>query len=230
MQPVLHVPSFSLARSQAECAAITRWVLASARLAQIDVGGVWGCAAVTQYAVALPEWVYPTMAPSPKQDPADVMVLWYVLPAMTASWGGVQKKNTGRDADCQLGWCSKTPVGMRAPQAQLSIYLTTEAIQGAALALEGVHHVHGGDGLAAGMLGVGDHVTDHVLKEHLEDTARLLVDEAGDALDATTAGQAADSRLGDALDVVAEHLAVALGAALSESLASLAASRHIFLW
>jgi len=40
MQPVLRVPSFSLARSQAECAAITPWVLASARQAQTDVGVV----------------------------------------------------------------------------------------------------------------------------------------------------------------------------------------------
>jgi len=32
--------------------------------------------------------------------------------------------------------------------------------------------------------------------------------------------------LGDALDVVAEHLAVALGAALAEALATLAASGH----
>ena len=52
-------------------------------------------------------------------------------------------------------------------------------------------------------------------------------DEAADALDATTACKAADGRLGDALDVVPEHLAVALGAALSESLASLSTSRHV---
>ena len=75
------------------------------------------------------------------------------------------------------------------------------------------------------MLGVGDRVTDHVLEEDLEDAAGLLVDEARDALDAAAAGEAADGRLGDALDVVPEHLAVALGAALAESLASLSASR-----
>ena len=90
--------------------------------------------------------------------------------------------------------------------------LATEAVEGAALALEGVDDVHGGDGLAAGVLGVGDGVTDDGLHEGLEDTAGLLVDQAGDALDATTASQAADGRLGDALDVVPEHLAVALDA------------------
>ena len=47
------------------------------------------------------------------------------------------------------------------------------------------------------MLSVSDGVTDHVLKEHLEDTPGLFVDEATDTLDATTAGQTPDGRLGD---------------------------------
>ena len=55
---------------------------------------------------------------------------------------------------------------------------------------------------------------------------KSLVFKAADALHATTACEAADRRLGDALDVVTEHLAVALGAALAEALAALAASRH----
>jgi hypothetical protein len=45
------------------------------------------------------------------------------------------------------------------------------------------------------VLRVGHGVTDDVLEEDLEDTARLLVDEAGDALDTTTAREAADRRL-----------------------------------
>ena len=81
--------------------------------------------------------------------------------------------------------------------------------------------------LRACSVGVGHGVTDHVLEEHLEYAAGLLVDEATDALDATTAREAADSGLGDALDVVAQHLAMALGAALAESLASFTASRHV---
>jgi hypothetical protein len=44
-----------------------------------------------------------------------------------------------------------------------------------------------------------------------------------DTLDTATASQTADGGLGDALDVVAQNLAVALGAALAEALASLAA-------
>ena len=55
----------------------------------------------------------------------------------------------------------------------------------------------------------------------------LLVDEARNALDTTIARQATDGGLGDALDVVAKHLAVALRASLAESFTSLAASRHV---
>ena len=76
------------------------------------------------------------------------------------------------------------------------------------------------------MLGVGDSVADDVLQEGLEDPAGLLVDEARDALDSSTAGETADGGLGDALDVVAQDLPVALSASLSESLASFAATRH----
>ena len=111
--------------------------------------------------------------------------------------------------------------------AQKREYLTTESVEGLALPLKGVDNIHGGDSLPASVLGVGDGVTDDVLKEDLEDTAGLLVDEAADALDTTTAREAADGGLGDTLDVVAKDLAVALGAALSESLASLSTSRHV---
>ena len=103
-------------------------------------------------------------------------------------------------------------------------YLTSESVEGLALPLEGVDNIHGSDSLPASVLGVGDGITDDVLKEDLEDTTGLLVDEAGDALHAATASETADRGLGDALDVVAQHLAVALGAALAEPLAALAAS------
>ena len=107
------------------------------------------------------------------------------------------------------------------------MHLSAEAVESLALALEGVDNIHGGDSLAASVLSVGDRVADHVLKEYLEHTAGLLVDEAADALHTTTASQAADGGLGDALDVVAQDLAVALGADLAEALAALAASRQV---
>ena len=105
--------------------------------------------------------------------------------------------------------------------------LSSESVQGASLPLEGVDHIHGGDGLPLGVLGVGDSVPDHVLKEDLEDSTGLLVDEARDPLDSSPPRQTADCRLGDALDVVPQDLAVTLGASLTQSLASLATSGHL---
>ena len=105
--------------------------------------------------------------------------------------------------------------------------LTSESVEGAALPLEGIDDVHGGDGLPLGVLGVGDGIPDDVLKENLEDTAGLLVDESGDTLDSSTASQSPDGGLGDALDVVPQHLPVPLGTSLAESLASFAASSHV---
>ena len=104
--------------------------------------------------------------------------------------------------------------------------LFTKAVEGRTLPLEGVHGIHGSGGLTMSVLGVGDGITDDILKEDLEDAAGLLVDETGDALDATTASQAADGRLGDALDVVPEDLAVTLGAAFPQTFTSFSATRH----
>ena len=73
------------------------------------------------------------------------------------------------------------------------------------------------------MLSVRDRVTDDVLQEDLEDTAGLLVDHGRDTLDTATTSETTDRGLGDTLDVVAQNLAVALGTALSKTLAALAA-------
>ncbi len=105
--------------------------------------------------------------------------------------------------------------------------LTTETVKGATLALESIDNIKSGDGLSAGVLSVGDGVSDDVLKEDLKNTAGLLVDKTRDALDTTSACETADSGLGDALDVVSQHLAVALGTTLTESLSSFSSSRHI---
>ena len=70
-------------------------------------------------------------------------------------------------------------------------------MQGAALACDRVHHVHVDHCLAVGVRSVGHSVTDHVLDEHLEHTAGLIVHEAGNALRATAPSQAAVGMLGD---------------------------------
>ena len=54
--------------------------------------------------------------------------------------------------------------------------LTAEAVERAALPLERVDDVEGGDGLALGVLGVGDSITDDALEEGLKDTTGLFVD------------------------------------------------------
>jgi hypothetical protein len=106
-------------------------------------------------------------------------------------------------------------------------YLTSESVQSAALTLEGIDNIHGSDSLPLGVFGVGDGITDDVLKEDLEDSSGLLVDEARDTLDTSTASQSADGGLGDTLDVITQHFAMTLGASLSESLSSFASSGHV---
>ena len=54
--------------------------------------------------------------------------------------------------------------------------LTAEAVERAALPLQGVDNVEGGDSLALCVLGVGDSVADDALEEGLEHTAGLFVD------------------------------------------------------
>ena len=93
--------------------------------------------------------------------------------------------------------------------------------------LEGIDDIHGGDSLPLGVFGVGDSIPDDVLKEDLEDSTGLLIDEAGDPLDSSPPRQTADGGLGDALDVVSQHLTVTLGASLSESLSSFTTSSHV---
>lgn len=94
-------------------------------------------------------------------------------------------------------------------------YLTSKAVECAALTLESVDDIHGGDSLPLGVLGVGDGVTDDILEEHLEDTSGFLIDEPGDALDTSSPGQTADGWLGDTLDVITQDLAVTLSASLA---------------
>jgi hypothetical protein len=58
------------------------------------------------------------------------------------------------------------------------------------------------------MVGVGNGIAHEVLKEDLKNNADLLVDQAGNTLDSTTASETTDFVLGDALDVVAQNFSV----------------------
>ena len=70
--------------------------------------------------------------------------------------------------------------------------------------LKSIDNIHSSDCLPLGVFSVSDSIPDNVLKEHLEDTPGLLVDESRDPLDTSTSCQTTDSRLGDALDVVSQ--------------------------
>jgi hypothetical protein len=88
------------------------------------------------------------------------------------------------------------------------------------LTLQGIDDVHGSDSLTTSVLRVGDRVPDDVLKEDLEDSTCLFVDETRDTLHTSTTSETADGRLGDALDVVTKDFAMTLGSSLSESFSS----------
>ena len=93
--------------------------------------------------------------------------------------------------------------------------LTSESVESASLSLEGIDDIKSSDSLAASVLSVGDSITDDVLKEDLEYSSGLLVDESRDSLDSSSSCETADSRLGDSLDVITQDLSVTLGASLS---------------
>ena len=92
------------------------------------------------------------------------------------------------------------------------------------MTLEGIDNVHGSDGLAAGVLGVSDGITNDVLKEDLEDSTGFFVNESRDTLDTTTTSETADSGLGNSLDIIAKDLSVTLGASLAQSFSSFSTS------
>ena len=82
------------------------------------------------------------------------------------------------------------------------LHLAAKTVQCAALPLQCIYHVHGGDSLALGVLTVGDCITDDILQEDFQYTACLLVDETRDPFYATPSGESTDCRFGDALDVI----------------------------
>ena len=100
----------------------------------------------------------------------------------------------------------------------------TESVEGSSLSLEGVDDIKGSDGLSAGVFGVGDRVSDDVLKERSEDSSGLLVDVRADSLDTTSACESSDGGLGDAHDGLLEGLA---GESLGSLLATLSFSSDL---
>jgi hypothetical protein len=95
------------------------------------------------------------------------------------------------------------------------------------LPLQSIDNIHSDDSLPLGVLSVGNSILDDVLKENLEDTSGLFIDETTNTLDTTMASQLANSRLGDILDVIMQDFAVTLGTFLAKFLASFACSGYV---
>merc|ERR1712133_125617 len=108
-----------------------------------------------------------------------------------------------------------------------NVHLSSKAVQGPALPLQSIHHVHGSHSLPLGMFSVGDSITNDILQEHLKNTPSLLIDEATNPLDTTSPCKSPDSRLRDALNVVPQHLAMPLGTSLAQAFAAFASSSHV---
>ena len=111
---------------------------------------------------------------------------------------------------CEYWWRLWTPGGCLGGSS-----LGSESVDGLALSLESVDNVQGSHRLALGMFGESERVPDDSLEECLEDLTGFLIHEAREALDTTSASKTADGRLGDALDTVANHLAVTLSTSLT---------------
>ena len=137
--------------------------------------------------------------------------------------------------DMRIKMVQYTPDTKQDNYTEASGNLCTETIESASRPLEGVDDIKSGDSLSLGVFGVCDRITDdlekllrkscgqkpeytNIFQKDLKDTTRLLINQAGDTLYATSASETTNGRLRNALDVIAENLTVTLGTTLSETL------------
>ena len=117
------------------------------------------------------------------------------------------------------------------------IYLKVEgrsnavAVEDAAIFLHGVDDIHGGNGLALGVLGEGEGVTHHLLQEIIDKASHVLVSGERDALHTSPPGESADGAVGHSSHTQSEFALVSsalLAGGASGHLACLAfACRHL---
>ena len=103
----------------------------------------------------------------------------------------------------------------------------TEAVQGLSLAFQRVDNVERSDSLAASVFSVCHGIANDILQKDLQNSTRFLVYEAADSLDSSPSGEPADGGLCNAVDIIAQDLAMALGAGLAESFSAFPASTHL---
>jgi hypothetical protein len=104
--------------------------------------------------------------------------------------------------------------------------LATKTIQSTPLPLERIHNIHSCHSLPPGMLSISHGITNDILQEDLEDTTSFLIDQPTDSLHTSPPGQPPDSRLGNSLDVITQHLPMPLCSSLSQTLSAFTSSRH----
>jgi hypothetical protein len=109
---------------------------------------------------------------------------------------------------CGLIWCRRN----------ISFCLSSESVQGFALTFECVYDIHGRYRFAPCVFRVRDGIADAIFQKDFQYTTGFFINQATDTFHSTTTGQTTNGRLGNALDVVAQYLAVTLGAAFAELL------------
>lgn len=97
--------------------------------------------------------------------------------------------------------------------------LAAEAVECAALVLEGLVVVRGGDDFAVGSLRAGDRVHDYALEEETEDAKGFFVNHGGDTLADETTSEMTDAWVGDGQVVFTKDFSMTTGASLSLSVA-----------
>ena len=75
-------------------------------------------------------------------------------------------------------------------------------------------YIKSSDGLSAGMLSVGDGISDDVLKEDLKNTTGLFVDKTRDTFNTTSSCKTSDGWFCNTLDVVSYDLSVTFSTTL----------------
>jgi hypothetical protein len=120
--------------------------------------------------------------------------------------------------------------------------LDTETIEGATAALKRINDIEGSNGFPLCVFSISHGVADNLksrlkpyntesmitytLKEVLQHSTGFFIDEARDTLDTTTTSEAADSRLGNTLNVVTQDFTMPLSTGLSETLATLSTASY----
>ncbi|MFS7961409.1 hypothetical protein Hanom_Chr08g00714661 [Helianthus anomalus] len=76
------------------------------------------------------------------------------------------------------------------------------------------------------MLRIRNRISYHILQKDLQHTTSLLIDQPTDPLHSASSRKPPDRRLRDPLNIIPENFPVTLCSPLSQTLSSLAATRH----